>query len=118
MVADESFNAYSRDPRQQVGRASESAGAGRLQELAPGIALHRSASKPRGQDPDVPLAKIGGKGLFVKEIEDALLNGEIDLAVTAWDADGTAGRSRNFCVPPREDPRDALITRDGTGWTS
>lgn len=30
---------------------------------------------------DVPLAKVGGKGLFVKEIEEALLNGEADLAV-------------------------------------
>ena len=54
----------------------------RLQELDPDITIslqriHTSGDKIL----DVPLAKVGGKGLFVKEIEDALLRGEIDLAV-------------------------------------
>lgn len=63
---------------------------------------------------DVPLAQVGGKGLFVKEIEEALLSGEIDLAVHSMKdvptvlPDGLA----ILCVPPREDPRDALISRD------
>ena len=54
----------------------------RLQELDPYSTvslqrIHTSGDKIL----DVPLAKVGGKGLFVKEIEDALLRGEIDLAV-------------------------------------
>lgn len=65
---------------------------------------------------DVPLAQIGGKGLFVKEIEDALLSGDIDLAVHSMKDVPTLlpDGLEILCVPPREDARDAFISRDGT----
>lgn len=53
-----------------------------LQERHPGLDIELLVLKTRGDIIlDVPLAKVGGKGLFVKEIEDALLSGRADLAV-------------------------------------
>ena len=60
---------------------------------------------------DVPLAKVGTKGLFTKEIEEALLDGRIDLAVHSLKDLPTeilAGLSI-AAIPPREDARDALV---------
>jgi hydroxymethylbilane synthase len=60
---------------------------------------------------DVPLAAVGGKGLFTKEIEEALLAGAIDLAVHSMKDLPTklpAGLTIS-AIPEREEPRDALI---------
>lgn len=62
---------------------------------------------------DVPLAQVGGKGLFTKEIEEALLEGKIDLAVHSlkdMPADLPDGLTLAG-IPEREDPRDALVGR-------
>jgi hydroxymethylbilane synthase len=60
---------------------------------------------------DVPLTAIGGKGVFVKEIHDALLGDEIDLAVhSAKDMAAVSPEGLTIAaVLPREDPRDALV---------
>jgi hydroxymethylbilane synthase len=61
------------------------------------------------------LAQSGTKGLFVKEIEEALLEGSVDLAVHSL-KDLPVDQPERLCVaavPPREDARDALIARDG-----
>jgi len=67
---------------------------------------------------DVPLAKVGGKGLFVKEIEAALLEGRVEVAVHSMKdmpAELLAGL-RVAAMPLREDPRDVLVMREGSGF--
>jgi len=64
---------------------------------------------------DVPLAQVGGKGLFVKEIETALLEKRVDLAVHSM-KDMPAEIPPGLCigvVPERENPLDVLISRNG-----
>jgi hydroxymethylbilane synthase len=62
---------------------------------------------------DVSLAKVGGKGLFVKEIEEALLDGRADVAVhSAKDLPGESPPELVLAAfPERADPRDALVSR-------
>ena len=64
---------------------------------------------------DRPLNEVGGKGLFLKEIEEALLAGQADLAVHSLkDVPAELAPGLHIgCVPKREDPRDAIKTRTG-----
>lgn len=64
---------------------------------------------------DRPLSEVGGKGLFTKEIEDALLDGSIDAAVHSM-KDMPTELPAGLCIPcllPREDVRDAFFSRGG-----
>ena len=67
---------------------------------------------------DVPLAMVGGKGLFVKEIQEAMLRNEIDIAVHSMKdvptffPEGTGLR----CITEREDPRDGVGWNAQIGW--
>ena len=66
---------------------------------------------------DRSLSEVGGKGLFVKEIEEALLGGRVDLAVHSM-KDLPASLARGLClaaVPAREDPADVLIAHSSGG---
>ncbi len=88
----------------------------RLENLHPGLSVELTIIKTKGDKIlDVPLAKVGGKGLFVKEIEEALLAGRIDLAVHSM-KDMPSEIPAGLCigaVPAREVPEDALISREG-----
>ena len=85
----------------------------RLEALHPGLAVELVPLVSRGDKIlDVPLAKVGGKGLFVKELEHALLEGEADIAVHSM-------KDVPMEFPPglglsviceREDPRDAFVS--------
>ena len=61
---------------------------------------------------DSPLSRIGGKGLFVKEIEEALLEKRVDLAVHSMkDVPAELPERLTFAAfPRREDPRDAFVS--------
>jgi hydroxymethylbilane synthase len=64
---------------------------------------------------DVALSRIGGKGLFIKEIEEALVDGRADVAVHSMkDVPAELAPALVIgCVPAREDPRDVVVTREG-----
>jgi hydroxymethylbilane synthase len=84
----------------------------RLAALDPGATLQELQIVTSGDRiQDRPLAEIGGKGLFVKEIEEALLDGRADIAVhSIKDVPGLLPAGLHIaCIPVREDPRDVLV---------
>ena len=87
----------------------------RIAAANPGLELRMQIISTAGDRLKGPLPEIGGKGLFTEDLERALLNGSIDIAVHSCKdlptqlAEGTA----ILAYPPREDPRDAWISADG-----
>jgi hydroxymethylbilane synthase len=85
----------------------------RLRAHHPGVEVELLGLSTQGDRIlDVPLAKIGGKGLFVKELETAMLEGRADLAVHSIKdvpMELPAGLVLG-AILPREDPRDALVS--------
>jgi len=98
----------------------------RLRQATPGleidtIVIRTTGDQQQASPPDTFFGAPGGatdKGIFVKEIEEALLEGRIDLAVHSLKdlpTDQPAGLVI-AALPSREDPRDVLVTREGTGF--
>ncbi|WP_162472281.1 hydroxymethylbilane synthase [Metapseudomonas resinovorans] len=85
----------------------------RLEEAHPGLKVSLVPMVSKGDKLlDAPLAKIGGKGLFVKELETALLENEADIAVHSMKdvpMDFPEGLGL-YCICEREDPRDAFVS--------
>ena len=95
--------------------------AAELERLFPGVTTELIKIVTKGDKIlDVPLAQVGGKGLFTKEIDEALLDGRADIAVHSMKdvptvlPEGTSIRA----YPRREDPRDAIATITGGGLDS
>jgi len=86
-----------------------------LEATHPGLAVELVLIRTTGDRlQQGPLASAGGKGLFVKELEEALAAGSIDFAVHSM-KDVPAVVPEAFviaAIPPRADPRDVLVSRD------
>ena len=83
-----------------------------IEQAHPGVQVELVKISTKGDRIlDVPLAKVGGKGLFVKEIEDALLAGEVDLAVHSMkDVPTELPEGLHIgIIPHREIPQDAFL---------
>jgi len=89
--------------------------AAKLRRLHPGLAIEFVTITTKGDRVlDRALSQVGGKGLFVTEIENALLAGQIDLAVHSLKDVPTEQPPGLLLAafPPREDPRDVLVSRN------
>lgn len=94
--------------------------ADRLEECHPGLQVELVIIKTVGDKIlDVALSRIGDKGLFTKELEKALLDGTIDLAVHSLkDLPSDLGEGLKLAaVMPRENPGDVLISRSGLSFS-
>ena len=84
-----------------------------LKNAHPGLEVELVKMKSQGDKIlDTPLAKIGGKGLFTKELEDGMLRGDADIAVHSM-KDVPMELPEGLHLPvicPREDPRDAFVS--------
>lgn len=89
----------------------------RLEQLHPALKVVLLGLTTSGdQITDVPLLQAGGKGLFVKELEEALLEGRADIAVHSM-KDVPMELPPGLCLPvicEREDPRDAFVSNEFT----
>lgn len=102
--------------RSALALAQSRAFARALEAVNPGLTIDELLIVTSGdRTQDKPLQDIGGKGLFIKELEEALLDGRADFAVhSIKDVPAELASSLTIaCIPAREDPRDALVARDG-----
>ena len=107
--------------RSQLALAQSRAFARALEAAVPGLTVDELQVVTSGDKiQDRSLQEVGGKGLFVKELEEALIDKRADFAVhsikdvPAEVAPGCA----LVCIPKREDPRDVIVTKTGGGLAS
>jgi hydroxymethylbilane synthase len=102
--------------RSALALAQSRAFARALEAATPGLTVDELLVVTSGdKTQDKPLQDIGGKGLFIKELEEALLDGRAHFAVHSI-KDVPAELAPGLvlaCVPQREDPRDVIVTRGG-----
>jgi hydroxymethylbilane synthase len=99
--------------RSALALAQSRAFARTLMQASPGLQIEELEVVTKGDRiTDRPLVDVGGKGLFIKELEEALLEGRAHIAVHSY-KDVPAEIAPEFaiaCVPLREDPRDVLVS--------
>ncbi len=103
--------------RSALALAQSRAFARALMQASPGLQIDELEVFTTGDKiTDRPLFEVGGKGLFTKELEEALLDGRAHFAVHSLkDVPGEiAPQFAIACVPKREDPRDVLVSKDGS----
>ncbi|HEX4047133.1 MAG TPA: hydroxymethylbilane synthase, partial [Elusimicrobiota bacterium] len=106
--------------------AQSSQAARALEKLNPGLTIETVVIKTSGDRFGVPTPEVartlpqGAKGLWVKELEEALLDERVDFAVhSGKDMPALLAAGCSIAAyPEREDPRDAFVARPGLTWTS
>ena len=98
-----------------AGGGGAAAAAGKANEGSGGLGIDLVTVRTDGDGDRTPLRQLGGVGVFAARLRHALLDGEVDLVVHSFKDLPTQPVEglEVICVPPREDPRDALCARDG-----
>ena len=98
-----------------AGGGGAAAAAGKASEGSGGLGIDLVTVRTDGDGDRTPLQQLGGVGVFAARLRHALLDGEVDLVVHSFKDLPTQPVEglEVICVPPREDPRDALCARDG-----
>ena len=97
-----------------AGGGGAAAAAGKASEGSGGLGIDLVIVRTDGDGDRTPLRQLGGVGVFAARLRHALLDGEVDLVVHSFKDLPTQPVEglEVICVPPREDPRDALCARD------
>ena len=98
-----------------AGGGGAAAAAGKASEGSGGLGIDLVTVRTDGDGDRTPLRQLGGVGVFAARLRHALLDGEVDLVVHSFKDLPTQPVEglEVICVPPREDPHDALCARDG-----
>ena len=103
------------DALMAAGGGGAATAAGKAGEGSGGLSIDLVTVRTDGDGDRTPLRQLGGVGVFAARLRHALLDGEVDLVVHSFKDLPTQPVEglEVICVPPREDPHDALCARDG-----